>query len=140
MIGDESKSNHEHVLFVYGTLRHGFPNHHLLEGAAFLGRAKTVEKYSLYAEGIPYVTRDGAISAVVGEVFEVDTETLERIDRLEGHPHWYRREIIQVVIDGGTEIWAWLYFSSSPRGKLVESGDYARTKQPHHDVSGGHNV
>lgn len=113
------------ALFVYGTLRKGFPNHFLLEGAAFGGAAKTKERYALYVDRIPYVTRAAEISGIIGEVFEVNRVLLERIDRLEGHPRWYHREEVAVVMEHGKELSAWMYFNKSPRGRVVESGDYA---------------
>ena len=113
------------LLFVYGTLRCGFCNHFLLHGATFYGLARSREKYALFVEGIPYVSRAEAVSRIVGEVFQVDEETLEQVDRLEGHPHWYRREEIEVTLADGSNVWAWMYFNESPRGRLIESGDYA---------------
>ena len=113
------------ALFVYGTLRQGFCNHFLLKGATFCGVVRTRGKYALYAEGIPYVSKAEAVSEIVGEVFQVDEETLERVDRLEGHPHWYRREETEVILADGSNVWAWMYFNESPRGRLIESGDYA---------------
>ncbi len=33
------------------------------------------------------------------EVYSVDAETLARIDNLEGHPQWYRRDSISITLD-----------------------------------------
>ncbi len=75
-----------HALFVYGTLRQGFSNHYLLEGAVFQGFARTTKRYSLFAERIPYVSKAAAVLRIFGEVFLVDGKTLGLVDRLEGHP------------------------------------------------------
>jgi gamma-glutamylaminecyclotransferase len=37
------------LIFVYGTLKRGFSNHHHLDGQAFLGAARTAPGYALYA-------------------------------------------------------------------------------------------
>lgn len=117
-----------HTLFVYGTLRKGFWNHSFLKGSIFCGMARTKEKYALFVEGIPYVSKIGGGSEIVGEVFQVDGKTLKRIDGLEGHPDWYRREKVQVILENGSNISAWIYFNGSPRGKLVECGDFAKVR------------
>jgi gamma-glutamylaminecyclotransferase len=117
--------NEDHVMFVYGTLRRGFENHFLLDGAIFLGAARTREKYALYSENIPYVSKTKEISTVAGEVYRVDSPTLERIDLLEGHPNWYVREMIEVILQDGSIVSAWIYFCTDPQGIVVESGDYA---------------
>ncbi|RUM61568.1 MAG: gamma-glutamylcyclotransferase [Persephonella sp.] len=112
----------KHYIFVYGTLRKGFGNHYLLENAKFIGEGFTKEKYSLYATGIPYVVKK-PLTKIKGELYEVDNLTLEEIDYLEGHPHFYERELIDVIVNN--KIYkAWIYFYPEPRGHLIKSGDY----------------
>ena len=114
----------ECYLFVYGTLMKGFSNHHLLEGSEFAGAAKTLEKYSLYESGIPFVFKGEAVSHIYGELYRVDELTLKIVDRLEGHPEWYRREEVEVLTENGETVTAWLYFYPEKRGKLVKTGRY----------------
>ena len=114
----------ECCLFVYGTLKKGFSNHHLLYWAEFAGAAKTLEKYSLYESGIPFVFKSESVSHIYGELYKVDELTLKIIDRLEGHPEWYRREEIEVITEKEVNVTAWLYFYPEKRGKLVKSGRY----------------
>ncbi len=114
-----------HLVFVYGTLKQGFHNHYILEDSEFLGSGFTVEKCAMYENGIPYIVKDEAISRIQGEIYSVDNETLEILDRLERHPEWYCREEVDVVMDSSGEIFvAWLYFNPTPEGKLVTSGVY----------------
>lgn len=116
-----------HIIFVYGTLKNGFSNHSLLADSEFLGEASTVDMYALYAAGIPFVNKDEPISTIQGELYEVNSSTLERIDRLEGHPDYYRREEIEVFKKsiGYTEtITAWIYFHPEKIGRLIEDGRY----------------
>ena len=110
-------------VFVYGTLRRSLEWHHILSNSNFLGEAKTKDKYALYADDIPYVIQNEAISNIIGEVYEVNESTLSRLDNLEGHPDWYCRKEINVTIEE-KEISAWIYFFPKPSGKLIISGDY----------------
>lgn len=122
------------LLFVYGTLKRGFGNHWYLEKAKFLGNAETVEKYALYEVGIPYVVKEEKISTIKGEVYEVGRAELTAIDKLEGHPKYYRREKVRVRVENGDEVEAWFYFLNSENefdrvrvvryGRLNISGEY----------------
>lgn len=123
--------NEQIAVFVYGTLKKGFGNHRLLSGAVFVGEAVTVNNYALYVSGIPYAYKEETISKIHGELYLVDRETLQSLDMLEGHPDWYRREEVMINLKNNTStfsdlISAWLYFSLSPSGSLVEGGVYER--------------
>ena len=111
-----------HLLFTYGTLKKGYFNNRLLSGAEFLGTGKTVEKYAMYESGIPFVIKGEVVSHIYGELYRIDTQTLKIIDRLEGHPDWYRREEVGVVTEEGEVVSAWLYFYPEKRGELLKSG------------------
>lgn len=117
------------TLFVYGTLRKGQGNHHLLRSSTFLGLAKTKDCYALYGGSIPFLSRTESISQVTGEVYSVDGAILERLDELEGHPHAYKREQAEVVLENGTEVTAWIYFHDKPVGHLIESGDFLESRK-----------
>jgi gamma-glutamylaminecyclotransferase len=116
------------LVFVYGTLRKGFGNHSLLEHQTLKGKALTKYKYVMYASGIPFVKSDEAVTPIVGEIYELDgVEALKRLDRLESHPDFYKREVILCTMEDGTEAHAWLYFAQRTYGdeEIVETGDYA---------------
>lgn len=55
---------------------------------------------------LPAVDRGGR-AQIEGELVEVDGEQLARIDRLERHPDWYRRERITLI--DGREAWMYLH-------------------------------
>lgn len=115
-------------LFVYGTLRNGLYNNHYLRGARFLGLGRTVEQYVLFVGKYPYVQRvpegsDTALTRVRGEVYVVDKSTLAAVDVLEEHPDTYRREIVEIELDKGGMLPAWLYFHPRPSGRRIASGD-----------------
>ena len=47
---------------------------------------------------------------VKGEVYSVSPECLTRsLDRLEGHPNFYRREHRAVTLADGSTVFAWVY-------------------------------
>jgi gamma-glutamylaminecyclotransferase len=91
-------------LFTYGTLMRGYHNNHLLSKCQFIGEAVTLDGFVLYNCGfpmaVPHTDDEDAfpLLSVQGEVWEVDEESLSRIDRLEGHPRWYIRKQRAVVI------------------------------------------
>lgn len=77
-------------LFVYGTLKEGFPNHGLNRGRRLPGLYRTVLRYPLYVvrlageERAPWlVDAPGGGSRVVGQVFEVDAATMQAMDDFE---------------------------------------------------------
>jgi gamma-glutamylcyclotransferase (GGCT)/AIG2-like uncharacterized protein YtfP len=115
----------KNYVFVYGTLKQGFRNHHLLEHCVLVGKGRTKNKYALYVDGIPYVTNKESVSNIQGEVYLVDEDTLTTLDQLERHPEWYHREKIDSVIEpDGKILSAWIYFNDNPIGDLIKSGVY----------------
>jgi len=114
-------------VFVYGTLRRGFCNHHFLNGAALLGPARTAQPYGLHLEaGIPYLLADEARYPVVGELYRVDAAVLAGLDRLEEHPRVYERRLADIVMDDGQQRPAWIYFARRAHGVAAGAGDFAR--------------
>lgn len=111
-------------VFVYGTLKRGFSNHRLLEGARFVGCARTAQPYALYESDYPLVYRKERVSTIGGEVYEMDPDQLMHLDRLEQHPDYYCRDQVDVVLEGGARESVWLYFFPVPQGTLIESGDW----------------
>lgn len=119
-------------VFVYGTLKQGHGNHRAYlegnSGAHFLGRCYIDGAYGIADLGyFPCVvkTKDGVDRKVVGEVYVVDSNTLDSLDCLEGHPDWYRREQVDTP-------WkkAWCYFMPDREGTsdLIEPGIWNPTK------------
>jgi len=92
---------------LWETLRRGCWNHRLLAKAEFVGAGKTKHGYAMYMDGIPYVVKE-EISRIVGGVYAVDQGTLEGLDSLEGHPSWYERGEVDVVLEDGRQMAAWL--------------------------------
>jgi gamma-glutamylaminecyclotransferase len=113
----------EHALFVYGTLRRGEVNHHLLAQARFVAEARTEPSFELFDLGSFPAMSTGGETAVLGEVYAVDEATLARLDRLEGHPSFYQRTRIR--LDDGREVQTYLMDRARMRGRvLIASGDW----------------
>jgi gamma-glutamylaminecyclotransferase len=108
-------------VFVYGTLMKGEPNHRLLEKAAFIGAARTQPRFNMISlGGCPAILPDGT-TAIDGELYDVDDETLAHLDRLEGHPRYYRRTEIAVA---GGRAHAYLLQGGLGFGDLIASGSW----------------
>ena len=117
----------DNLVFVYGTLRQGCSNHHLLKGETLLGPARTMDRFALYVDDFPYLIKSQPCSRVSGEVYRVGPVAFARLDALENHPLWYRRERRGVAMENGSVLQAWVYFFPVPRGSLVPSGDYLKS-------------
>ena len=93
-----------HVVFVYGTLKSGFPNHEkYMKTAVPIGEYKTVLRYPLVLCGERYspcmINSPGHGLHVRGELYEIDAAGLKRMDALERihEPDGYRRHAIRVA-------------------------------------------
>lgn len=88
-------------LFVYGSLKEGFPNFHVNQGRRLPGEFRTRQPYPLYLVGgrLPcLLPAPGQGLPVQGQLFEVSPEALSRMDALErvGQPGGYTRGLIEV--------------------------------------------
>lgn len=115
-------------VFVYGTLRRGESNHHLLAAAVFVRDARTPPGYTLYAfEGHPGMG-DGGTDAITGECFDVDDATLAALDALEDHPRWYQRR--PLVLDDGETVHAYVLPPHFTRQRaVIPGGDWVRWRR-----------
>jgi gamma-glutamylaminecyclotransferase len=100
-------------IFVYGSLKCGYALHHLLEGQTFHGPATTCPLYRIFDLGsYPGLVDWPEGLAVQGELYEVDTECLRRLDEAEGVDEGlYARRVIklQPPFDGiEASAWFWL--------------------------------
>lgn len=100
-----------HLVFVYGSLLSGLGNHPVLtdHGSRKRGNARTAPRYTMLSLGAyPGVTPFGT-DAIVGEVYQVSDRGLAALDRLEGHPRFYRRQMHDVTYGNGRTVRAWIY-------------------------------
>lgn len=91
-----------HCVFVFGTLKEGFPNFHVNQGVRVPGTFQTTERYPLYLVGKRHspwlIHQPGHGEYVRGQVFEVDPAGLAAMDTLERitAPDGYRRVTVEV--------------------------------------------
>ena len=113
-------------VFVYGTLMAGEPNHGLLAGQTLLRRAETEPAFELVDLGPYPALVAGGETSVVGEVYEITVNVLAALDRLEGHPNFYRRARIR--LSDGETVLAYLLAPEQVRGQpRILSGDWKET-------------
>ena len=97
-------------VFVYGSLKEGHSNHHVLRGAKYIGRDMILGPFEMVSLGyFPGVLDKGAeadISPIFGEVYEVDREGLAALDLLEGHPDFYCRE--KMTTENNVRVWMYI--------------------------------
>lgn len=96
-------------MFVYGTLKSNHGNNYLMRNSTLIGSGVTQNQFALYQMGIPFVVKEQQVSQIHGELYEVPAVDVPSIDRLEGHPHSYRRQLTKVIVDGKVHD-AFLYF------------------------------
>lgn len=127
-------------VFVYGTLMSGQSNHHILKGPGShlkYSRDDTTtalmpgfEMHDLGAFPALCISHNGR--RVEGELYVVDDEALARLDRLEGHPEFYHRILVDYEVNrkprGLVETGrAWVYVMHAYEAKQhppIESGNW----------------
>ena len=91
-------------IFVYGTLKEGMKNHHILENmkATKICEAQTTKKYPMFdlGNGFPYVQNKKGIGHIIhGEIWVIDSEFEIDLDRFEGVPELYKKGKIDASFD-----------------------------------------
>ena len=109
------------LVFVYGTLRQGEVNHHLLSGAEFCGKHVTRARYKMLHLGAYPGVVEGGSTAIVGEIYRVDRKRFVQLDRLEAYPSLYNRKLIP---SPWGRAWIYLYRGNRSQRALIASGDW----------------
>ncbi len=115
-----------HRVFVYGTLRRGQRNHHLLASSRFVGEAATLHPFWMITTGpfpvlLDQVPDDFGVPAlaVAGEIYHVDDATRVELDRLEREGIAYDRKVTE-LFEAGHRVEAYIYVGVAdywqPRG------------------------
>ena len=101
----------KHLVFTYGSLKKGFPNHHVIsegDDSRLIVETTTTDNYDMISLGsFPAAIKQRSWSKIKGEVYEVDDFTLEILDMLESNGTLYQRELISVDF---MEEPVWCYF------------------------------
>ncbi|MFT4099733.1 MAG: gamma-glutamylcyclotransferase family protein [Burkholderiaceae bacterium] len=115
------------LVFVFGTLKEGFPNFATNMGKRLPGVFLTRQRYPFYLVGERHspwlINLPGEGERILGQVFEVDQAALDAMDRLERitEPDGYRRIVVEV--------------ESSAAGETKVVAAFAYLKQPQHYVA-----
>lgn len=109
---------------VYGSLRKGFGNHNFLKDQTFLG-SDVIPNYKMYDLGAFPGIVPADTGSIFTEIYEINDEVFESLDRLEGHPNFYCRKQIKTVYGA-----AWIYELANVdhyRGlPLVANGEWGK--------------
>lgn len=113
------------LVAVYGSLRKGLHNHALLHNADFKGTA-VANGFKMFSMGsFPFITHQDATEqdTIQIEVYAVTPEEMRNLDRLEGFPSFYNRELIDTPYGK-----AWIYYIDNERGGYapVVDGDWMK--------------
>ena len=90
------------LVFVFGTLKQGFPNFAINQGRRVGGMFRTLDRHPLLLVGerhVPWmIDSPGLGERVAGELYEVDAAALAAMDLLEGvgRPDGYQRRTLRV--------------------------------------------
>jgi len=108
----------KHLVAVYGSLKRGYGNFRVMERAKgkFILEAISKKTFVMDGSGYPYINYATGENAhpIFVELFEVDEWGFTNpLDSLEGHPHFYKRELETFVLPDGTEVEAWVYVLQS---------------------------
>lgn len=116
------------LVFVYGSLKQGYPNTHLNSGVRQPGTFRTCQRLPMYLLGeghVPcLVLSPGTGHHVQGEVYQVTEDSLAVMDRLErlGEPNGYLRITIEVetINADRTETFTVQVYAKSPEQGVSE--------------------
>jgi len=127
MADEGSSVDYVGLLFVYGSLKRGERNHGQLREARLEGKG-SVSGLSLYDLGpFPMAVVDPSGSSVLhGEIYAVTAEQLEHVDRFEGAPRLYERQLHR--LRDGREVWVYVgrarqvrFVATIPSGRWLGS-------------------
>ena len=110
----------KYTLFVYGTLKGGFPNDWAMDSQEFVDDATIQAK--LYDTGYGFPAIGSGSETVFGEIWKVDEEAKAKIDRLEGSIYKEMPVSALLIGDGNIEmgyVEATAYFWAGNVDKLM---------------------
>ena len=112
-------------LIVYGTLMSGESNHRFCRNAVSITPCTVTGTLYDTGYGFPAFVPEGD-SVVKAELIEIPIEDWAAVDRLEGYPRLYDRQLMQAMLADGGEATGWVYIMNSlpPMATVIESGDW----------------
>jgi gamma-glutamylcyclotransferase (GGCT)/AIG2-like uncharacterized protein YtfP len=121
----------KYLVGVYGSLRSGMSNHrYYLSNSEYKGIFSTEPEYTLHSLSYYPGLKLNGNHSVVMEVYEVDENTLKRLNQLEGYypgeePTFYDR--IEIDTPWG-KAFTYIYVNELSKESIVESGDWKEFK------------
>lgn len=120
------------LVATYGSLRRGMSNEGVNNraDATYVGKGKTVENFDLFRYNSSYFPSVSLIHSesqmpVVVDVWETTMKGLTGpYDFLEGYPSFYNRSEIDIAMDDGSVVRAWIYHIDTTMSERVEHGDW----------------
>ena len=113
------------LVFVYGTLRRGGCYHGYLRSARYVGANRSAYRFTMLNLG-PYPgVIDRGNSAIFGEIYLIDHNTLLKLDQLEDYPRTYTRRTIRTQYGPA---WIYLYQLAVGREPVIRDGNWRMTK------------
>lgn len=111
------------LIFVYGTLKQGHRNNYLLSEAKYLGSGTTKDKYGLYKAtngSFPFMITSKQNGRIPGELYEIDKDTEDELDILEGYPNLYiKKDIVVICEKDNKEVIAKTYIKNEKNYKDI---------------------
>ena len=124
----------KYLVAVYGSLRKKMGNHqYYLSNSEYKGTFTTEPEYTLHSlSHYPGLKQNGNHSVVM-EVYEVDENTLDNLNQLEGYypgrkATFYNR--IEINTPWG-KAFTYIYVNELSKDSIVESGDWVKYKNEH---------
>jgi gamma-glutamylaminecyclotransferase len=113
------------ILFVYGTLKRGQKNHHLLAGQELIGDAVSLPRYRVLdlGEHPGMIVDDTNGLAVKGELWAVSDRCLASLDEFEEVPGPFIRAPVEIEV-WGEEVYAYFW------NRLAEDGTRSGDEWP----------
>lgn len=112
-------------LIVYGTLMSGKRNHCFSRSAVSITPCTVTGTLYDTGYGFPAFVPEGD-GVVKAELIEIPIEDWAAVDRLEGYPRLYDRQLYPAKIADGTEVSGWVYIMNKlpDNARVIESGDW----------------
>ena len=112
-------------LIVYGILMSGERNHRFCRNAVSITPCTVTGTLHDTGCGFPAFIPEGN-TVVNAELIEIPIADWAAVDRLEGYPRLYDRQLLQATLTDGGEATGWIYIMNTlpPMAKVIESGSW----------------
>lgn len=113
------------LVFVYGTLKHGGCYHGYLRSARYVGTNRSASRFTMLDLG-PYPgVIDRGNTAIYGEIYLIDHNTLRKLDQLEDYPRVFTRRLIRTQYGPA---WIYLYQLAAGKEPVIRNGNWRMPK------------